>query len=48
VNQSLQINTSYFATVGDSTATDLRADEFRVMFTYGWHKLLEGVKRLNQ
>jgi hypothetical protein len=48
INQSLQLNTSYFATVGDSGSTDLRADEFRVMFTYGWHKLLEGVKRLGQ
>jgi hypothetical protein len=48
INQNLAINTSYFATVGDSAPTDLRSDEFRVMFTYGWHKLLEGVKRLGQ
>ena len=48
VNQNLAINTSYFSTVGDSDSNDLRADEFRVMFTYGWHRLLEGVKRLGQ
>jgi hypothetical protein len=46
VTQSLGINTSYFSTVADSEPTDLRGDEFRVMFTYGWHKLIEGMKRL--
>lgn len=46
VNPSLSINTSYFATVADSGDTDLSGDEFRVMFTYGWHKLLEGIGRL--
>jgi hypothetical protein len=46
VTPSLGINTSYFSTVSDSGATDLRSDEFRVMFTYGWHKLIEGMKRL--
>jgi len=27
-------------------ATDRRSDEFRVRFTYGWHTLIEGMKRL--
>ena len=48
VSQNLSINTSYFSTIADSESKDLKADEFRVMFTYGWHKLLEGVKRLGQ
>jgi hypothetical protein len=48
VTDSLAINTSYFATVADSDPTDLRGDEFRIMFTYGWHKLLEGVNRLQK
>lgn len=46
VTQNLAINTSYFSTVADSGDGDLRADELRVMFTYGWHKLVEGMKRL--
>jgi hypothetical protein len=48
VTDSLAINTSYFSTVADSEPSDLRGDEFRIMFTYGWHKLLEGVKRLKK
>jgi hypothetical protein len=48
VTSNLAINTSYFSTVGDSDPTDLRGDEFRIMFTYGWHELLEGVKRLGK
>lgn len=46
VSDNLAINTSYFSTVGDSASTDLRGDEFRVMFTYGWHKLIQGMKRI--
>jgi len=48
VTDNLAINTSYFSTVADSEPTDLRGDEFRIMFTYGWHKLLEGVNRLKK
>jgi len=48
VTPNLAINTSYFSTIGDGAATDLEADEFRVMFTYGWHALLEGVKRIGK
>jgi hypothetical protein len=47
VTDNLSINTSYFATVDDSSPEDLRADEFRLMFTYGWHPLIEGMKRLS-
>lgn len=47
VNDNLAINTSYFTTVDDNSSGDLRGDEFRLMFTYGWHPLLEGMKRLS-
>jgi hypothetical protein len=46
VSDNLSINTSYFTTIDDSGSDDLRGDEFRLMFTYGWHPLLEGMKRL--
>jgi hypothetical protein len=34
------------ATVNDSAPTDLRMDGFRISLTYGWHKIVEGQKRL--
>ena len=48
VTDNLALNASYFSTVGDSAATDLSADEFRLMFTYGWHKLIESTKRIGR
>ena len=47
VTDNLSINTSYFTTVDDGGPGDLQGDEFRLMFTYGWHPLLEGMKRLS-
>ena len=47
INDNLSINTSYFTTVDDSDPEDLRGDEFRLMFTYGWHPLIEGMNRLS-
>jgi outer membrane putative beta-barrel porin/alpha-amylase len=46
VTENLSLNTTYFSTVADSDATDFRGDEFRIMFTYGWHALIEGMHRL--
>jgi Putative MetA-pathway of phenol degradation len=48
INDNLMIHTSYFATVGGSDAQDLDADEFRLMINYGWHPLIEGMKRLQK
>jgi hypothetical protein len=48
VNDNLAINLSYFTTIDDNGAGDLRGDEFRLMFTYGWHPLLEGMRRLSE
>ena len=47
INDNLSINLSYFSTVADSGAGDLRGDQFRLMFNYGWNPLLEGMKRLS-
>jgi hypothetical protein len=47
VTDNLSISMSYFSTIDDGAAGDLRGDEFRLMFTYGWHNLLEGMRRLS-
>jgi Putative MetA-pathway of phenol degradation len=46
INDNLSLTAGYMATVNDSNPTDLRMDGFRISFTYGWHKIVEGQKRL--
>jgi hypothetical protein len=48
LNENIQLTTTYLATVNDEEPTDLRMDGFRLSFTYGWHKVIEGMKRLGQ
>ena len=47
VNDNLAFTCGYMATVNDSEPTDLQLDGFRVSLTYGWHKVVEGQKRLH-
>ncbi len=47
VSDNFQISTSYFSTIDDGGAGDLQGDEFRIMFTFGWHPLIEGMNRLS-
>ncbi len=47
VNDNLAINVSYCTTVDDNDPGDVRGDEFRLMFTYGWHPLIQGMQRLS-
>lgn len=44
---NLMINGSYSATV-NAGSEDLKIDQFRLMLTYGWHPLIEGMKRLTK
>ena len=44
---NLLISASYSATVNQSSQ-DLKMDQFRLMLTYGWHPLIEGMKRLKK
>jgi hypothetical protein len=37
---------SYSSTVNDRDPEDMNMDSFRLTFTYGWHKLVEGMHRL--
>jgi hypothetical protein len=46
INDNLQMNISYSTTINDSAADDLKMDGFRVTLLYGWHPLIEGMRRL--
>jgi len=46
INDNLSLTVGYMATVNDSAPTDLQMDGFRLSVTYGWHKIVEGQKRL--
>jgi hypothetical protein len=46
INDNISLTAGYMATVNDSDPTDLQMDGFRISFTYGWHKIVEGQKRL--
>ncbi len=47
INDNLQLTVSYSSTVNDKDSEDLKMDGFRVTLLYGWHKLVEGMRRLN-
>jgi hypothetical protein len=46
VNDNLQVTFGYISTVNDSDPGDLQLDGFRVSAVFGWHPLVEGMKRL--
>ncbi len=46
VNDNLNLTVGYKTTVDDSGAGDLQMDCFMVTLVYGWHPLVEGMKRL--
>ena len=46
VNDNLNLTVGYKSTVNDSAPGDLRMDGFMVSLVYGWHPLIEGMKRL--
>jgi hypothetical protein len=47
VNDNLLITVGYLSTINDDGPGDFRGDEFRINFTFGWHSLIEGMKRLS-
>lgn len=47
INDNLQTNFSYSSTINDGDAEDLNIDGFRINVIYGWHKLIEGMHRIN-
>jgi hypothetical protein len=48
INDNISLTAGYMATVNDSDPTDLQMDGFRISFTYGWHPIVEGQKRLKE
>ena len=46
INDNLNLTVSYKSTINDNAPDDLRMDNFMISFVYGWHKLLEGSRRL--
>lgn len=46
INDNIQLTAGYMATINDSAPTDLRMDSFKLSLVFGWHPLIEGMKRL--
>jgi hypothetical protein len=46
VNSNLNLTLGYKSTIGDSAPSDLRMDGFMVTLVYGWHPMVEGMRRL--
>jgi len=46
VNDNLNLTVGYKSTVNDSAPGDLRMDAFMVTLVYGWHPMIEGMRRL--
>jgi len=46
INDNLSFTAGYMSTVNDSDPGDLQMNGFRLSLTYGWHKIVEGQKRL--
>ena len=46
VNENMNLTFGYKSTVNDSAATDMRMDGFMVTLVFGWHPVVEGMRRL--
>jgi hypothetical protein len=46
INDNMQLTLSYNTTVNDKNPEDLKMDGFRFTLLYGWHPLVEGMRRL--
>lgn len=46
INDNVQFTAGYMASINDSDPTDLRMDTFKISLVFGWHPLVEGMKRL--
>jgi hypothetical protein len=46
VNDNIGLTIGYKSTVNDSKPSDMRMDSFMVSLVFGWHPLIEGMKRL--
>jgi len=46
INDNLNLTVGYKSTVNDNAPEDLRMNSFMVSFVYGWHPMVEGMRRL--
>lgn len=46
VSDHIQLTAGYLASISDKDPTDLQMDVFKVSMVFGWHPLVEGMKRL--
>lgn len=46
VNENLNLTVGYKSTINDSAPTDMRMDGFMVTLVFGWHPIVEGMRRL--
>jgi hypothetical protein len=46
INDNMQMNVEYMSTINDNNPEDLKMDGFNFKIIYGWHPLIEGMKRL--
>lgn len=48
INDNLSLTTGYKSTINDGAPDALRLNQFVFSVTYGWHRIIEGSKRLRQ
>lgn len=46
LNENIQFTVGYMESINDSKPTDLQMDGFKFSLVFGWHPLVEGMKRL--
>jgi len=46
MNENLNLTFGYMSTLNDNAPGDLRMNKFMVSFVYGWHPMVEGMRRL--
>ena len=46
LNENIQITLGYLTSINDNDPTDLQMDVLKVSLLFGWHPLIEGMKRL--
>lgn len=48
INDNLQFTLGYITSLNDNDPTDLRMDNFKISLVFGWHPLIQGMKRLEE
>ena len=48
INENINLTCGYKSTINDNEPGDLSMDGFMVTFVYGWHPMIEGMRRLKE